>query len=230
MAVATGVSANDMNGVVSRPGAPIPEELVRELLGWFAELEVPASWIVEGEDEALARRLVAAGARPEATGWWSGRAIDGAFPSARPNGEVVVTRVTVGDELESWLELASRCGWIADERDRDARRYLYLSVGLADDSLTHWLALRDGRPVGMASSFQVNDVVDLCNLAVVVAERRRGIGRALAGARILAAQRGGARMAVSALSPDGWELYRGLGFTSVLVAPDRCFYLPVPPP
>jgi hypothetical protein len=33
-------------------------------------------------------------------------------------------------------------------------------------------------------------------------------------------------MIVSALSPDGWQLYRSLGFVSVPVESDRWFYLP----
>ncbi|MEU4690589.1 hypothetical protein [Actinoplanes sp. NPDC023714] len=42
---------------------------------------------------------------------------------------------------------------------------------------------------------------------------------------LAAAARDGAVQAVLFPSPDGFHLHRSLGFTSVPVRPDRCFYL-----
>jgi GNAT superfamily N-acetyltransferase len=144
--------------------------------------------------------------------------------------DVTISRVRTSADLDEWLDVASRCGWLVDDRDRRARRRLHLSLGLDDADLVHWLARRDGRAVAMASAHVTGSVVDLCNLAVVDRERRQGIGRALAAERIRAAHERGATTIVSALSPDGWKLYESLGFRSVGVTPDRWFYLPLPSP
>ena len=75
LAVATGVRSNDTNGVVSVPGALVSLGLVDELISWFRERHLPASWIAERNDPTLTELLVARGATVEATGWWGGRAI-----------------------------------------------------------------------------------------------------------------------------------------------------------
>jgi ribosomal protein S18 acetylase RimI-like enzyme len=123
--------------------------------------------------------------------------------------------------------VARACGWSDNKRDEDARSRLYRAVGLDDSELAHWVAYDGDRPVGMASSWLQGSVVDLCNLAVMESYRRQGIGRELALVRIRAAHEAGATSIVAALSLDGWELYRTLGFESVPVIPNRWFYLPM---
>lgn len=227
IAVATGVRANDMNGVVSHPDAIISVELIDHLLAWFKQERLPASWLIDGSDPALSSALVARGARPETSGWWAGRLIGGDLLRLPCPADTVIRRVGADEDLEDWLEVAAQCGWCDDADDRGARRELYRSIGLDNDELAHWVAYRSGQPVGMASSFSAGGVVDLCNLAVVDRARRHGIGRALAAARIRAAHELGATTIVSALSPDGWQLYRTLGFVSAPVERDRWFYLPM---
>jgi ribosomal protein S18 acetylase RimI-like enzyme len=230
VAVATGARSNDMNGVVSEVGAPITGELVDDLLVWFADLGVPASWIVDGEgdDPALAALLVDRGAHPDAAGSWAGRYIDDELLELAGGSEVTIRRVSTAADLDDWLAVAARCGWIVDDRDRRSRRRLHLSLGLADDDIAHWVAHLDDRPVAMASGHVNGSVVDLCNLAVLDAQRRQGIGRALAGERIRTAHERGATLIVSGLSPDGWKLYEPLGFLSVPTLPTHRFHFPTP--
>jgi GNAT superfamily N-acetyltransferase len=227
-AVATGVEANDMNGVVSQPGASIPGDLADDLIEWFAQQRLPASWLLAGEDRELATTLVERGASPEVSGWWAGRLIEDDLLRLSPVPGITISRVTTEEDLGDWLDVAGVCGWFDHEAGRSVRKKIYLSVGLDDaDELSHWVVRRAGHAVGMASSFlSRGSVLDLCNLAVVHSERRQGIGRALAAERIRAASALGARTIVSASSPDGWRLYRSLRFQSVPVTPDRWFYLP----
>ncbi len=229
LAVATGVWANDMNGVCSEPSARVPTSVVEELLAWFAEQALPASWLLTEDDPALAAALVAAGARSESTGYWVGRRSGGDLRNhAAPQG-VTIGRVRTEADLEEWLQVAGQCGWTHGPSDIGVLRRLYRSIGLEDAELKHWIARRGGRAVGMASSFLGPDgVLDLCNLAVVESERRQGIGQALVGVRVhAAATRASTTLIVSAVSPAGWELYKFLGFESVPVVPDRRLYLPV---
>ena len=223
-AVRTGVDSNDMNGVVSNSQAEISPELVEDLVGWFRAGEVSASWLTTRPDPQLTRTLLAAGARADRSGYWSGRSMP--TPERSPAAGVDVVRVVSDHHLEMWLDVAAECGWIEDDSDRQARHRLYLALGLDDRALTHWLALERGQPVGFASSFLDANVIDLCNLGVAESHRRRGIGRALVTARLADAARRGATTVVSAPSPEGWRLQQTLGFRRVPVVADTWFYLP----
>jgi len=223
-AVRTAVDSNDMNGVVSTSRAEIPAELVEDLVGWFRAGAVSASWLTTRPDPQLTRTLLAAGARADRTGYWSGCSMPA--PARQPDAGVEVVRVASHDHLEKWLDVAADCGWIEDDSDRHARRRLYLALGLDDRALTHWLALERGQPVGFASSFLDANVIDLCNLGVAESHRRRGIGRVLVTARLADAAPRGATTVVSAPSPEGWGLQQTLGFRRVPVVADTWFYLP----
>ena len=121
-AVRTGVDSNDMNGVVSTPGAKVSAVLVADLLAWLAG--APASWLTSRGDPELTDLLLAAGARPERSGCWSGRWVE-PVPAHR-NG-VEVCRVRITRDLDRWIDLAAECGWIETASGRGARRRLYLA-------------------------------------------------------------------------------------------------------
>lgn len=204
----------------------MPARLIDDLITWFKGQGLPASWLIAGDDPSLATALIARGGRSEASGWWAGRVIDAEVLAAPHPSGITIHRVDAEEDLDNWLGVAGRCGWLGHEEDQRTRRELYLAIGLQDAELAHWLAWRNGRAVGMASSFLSGAAVDLCNLAVVENERRRGIGRALATARIRAAYDRDATSVVAALSPDGWRLYRTLG--RVGAGRPRSLVLPAP--
>lgn len=258
VAVRTGAHSNDMNGVVSQVGAVISPDTAAEVIRWFDR--TPASWLVARPERRLTEVLIAAGARPERHGRWSGGPLpdtisvtsdalpmtSGASPDLTARQvtvqqvtvpqvtwqqvtvpQVTVQQVTEGDQLDTWLDLATACEWIDGPGDRQARRAMYGAVGLGGSGpLRHWLALVDDEPVGFATSYLVGETADLCNLGVLGRWRRRGVGRALVMARLADAVRSGATTVVSAPSPDGWQLQRTLGFRNVPVIADTCFYLP----
>lgn len=221
LAVRTGAASNDLNGVVSEDGSEISPEVVHDLIAWFGS--VPASWLVRRPVPQLTRRLIKAGARPERSGRWSGLLMPATLPEYQIPVEIV--RVSSAGALDIWLDLAAGCGWISDDQDRQAQRRLYQALGW-EGALTHWLALDGDDPVGFASSYSHGQVLDLCNLGVLADRRRQGIGRAMVAKRIAAAAHHKISLVVSAPSPEGWRLQQTLGFVSVPVMPDRCFYLP----
>lgn len=225
-AVRTGADSNDMNGVVSAAHADISPQLVKDLIAWFAAGLTPACWLTGEADPQLTETLLGCGAQPERSGRWSGRAVPPEMPQVDAGTGLV--QVASETDLDRWLDLAAGCGWIQSEKDRQARRQLYRSLGLEHGAaLSHWLALEQDRPVGFASSYLDQDVVDLCNLGVAEAHRRRGIGRAMVEVRLASAARLGATTVVSAPSHDGWQLQKALGFRNVPVVADTCFYLSV---
>lgn len=221
VAVQTGADSNDLNGVVCQDSSEISLEVVHDLIAWFGS--VPASWLTRRPTDRLTHALLGVGARAERSGRWSGRLMPTTMPDLPAAVEIV--RVTSTDDLDRWLDLAAACGWVSDAQDRQARRVLYRAVGW-DGPLRHWLALDGDEAVGFASSYCHGQVLDLCNLGVLASRRRQGIGRAMVAARLAAAADDRITLALSAPSPEGWRLQQALGFKSVPVVPDRCFYLP----
>jgi GNAT superfamily N-acetyltransferase len=78
----------------------------------------------------------------------------------------------------------------------------------------------------MASAFFGEKLALLTAVAVLEPERRRGVGRSLALARLREARERGCTRAVLDPSPDGAKLYATLGFETHRQPPDRWFYLP----
>jgi GNAT superfamily N-acetyltransferase len=230
LAVAGGPVSNTDNGVVSSRDE-LPDGIVEELVAWFAQRRLPASWLHGGGPvgDELRGRLLSAGCREEVNGIDMGVDLGelAAFDRAAPL-DVRIDEVCAPSDVDAWLDVAGACGWFDDERDRDARRRLYLALGLGGDRpIRHWVARRDGRAVGLATAFFDADAVLLEHLAVLPDERRHGIGTALALVRIREAINRRCRFAVLAPSPDGELLYRTLGFTKTATPPRRWFYLPL---
>jgi GNAT superfamily N-acetyltransferase len=233
LAVATGVPSNVENGIVGsrlRPGEA--DEAIRTLIGWLVARRLPASWICAEAPEPrdLPARLVRAGCRPENSGIDMGAELQALpEPPPPPRG---IELVRVGDErlLSSWLDVAESCGWIDEPGDRERRRAQVDSLGLdSNEPLRRLVALRGGRPVGMATGFLADRVLLLHDVAVVAHEQRRGIGRALTLELARWARVAGCEVAVLAPSPDGPKLAQSLGFQTAPTPPDRWFYLPPPP-
>jgi GNAT superfamily N-acetyltransferase len=226
-AVTSGVASNDLNGVVSAVGAALDEALVDELLVWLGERGGPASWMfADVVDPRVLDWLLERGGRPERTGNWAGRSLD--LGVAGVSRGVTVEPVGDGAALGRWLDVAEACGWIEGPVDRAARRRLALAVGLDHPKWTRWVATLDGGTVGMGSSFPSGEVVEVVDVAVLEAARRRGVGRALLIHQLGTAVTAGAARAVLAPSPDGWLLARSVGFRLAPVVPDVCCYLPSP--
>jgi GNAT superfamily N-acetyltransferase len=214
-AVATGLWSNTENGVAA---SDANADEVAAAIDRFRELDAPATWL--GADDPLAELLVAAGCRADEDGIDMGARIDELDLSEQAVG--VEIRVA-GDErqLAQALGLMARHG-LLDERGRDRAQRLYASAGAR---LVHLLALDGDSLVGTASAFYDDDVVLLQHVLVDPAARRRGIGLALALARLREGRDRGCTTAILAPTPQSRGLYEPLGFT---VTPmERVFYLPL---
>jgi GNAT superfamily N-acetyltransferase len=235
LAVATAVASNTENGVVcSGLEETSADSAIEDVVGWFRARRLPASWLCDDDVEPadLRERLVRHGCRPERDAVEMGSTLVAGDDErvGRPPG-VAIARVGDPRRLDAWLEVASACELAADDEDRRARRRLYLSLGLERDRLLrHYVASRGRTPVGLASLFLAGETAMLEHVTVVPDERRRGIGRALARARLVVARRAGCRYAVLAPSPEGAALYGSLGFTAAPTPPDRWYYLPLDQP
>jgi GNAT superfamily N-acetyltransferase len=228
LAVATGVSSNTENGVVSRDGS-ISDDVVREVVAWLADRRLPASWIHAGgpAGDGLRDELVRLGCREERSGVAMGRDLAELELDLRLPEGVGIDGIRDEAGVDAWLDAAAGCGWLDGDADRLARRRLFVALGLEPDRpLRHWVARRGDRPIGFATAFYAGNVVLFEHLGVIAEQRRRGIGRALVAVRLEEARRRGCRRAVLAPSPDGARLFGGLGFATAPTPARRWFYLP----
>ncbi len=213
-AVLSGVDSNAHNGVVCSAG--VDDAAIAGIVEWFQAAGAPAQWLVEA-GSALGPQLVAAGCRAERTAVVMGAEIaDLPLDAQPPDGvEIVVA------DRGRWIAVAQASSLFEDaEREGDLLH--------AVDGATRLLALRDGRPVGIAGSIVVGETVYLQYLAVRESERGRGVGRSLTAARLRAAP--GCRRALLDPAPDAIAFHRRLGFELSPALRDRVYYLPALPP
>jgi len=166
-----------------------------EVVAWMGD--TPAQWLV-GRDSDLHDRLVAAGCRPERTA------------------------VVMGARLAD-LDLGAPVG---EPADRNEYRAVLEAVDFGEEGAVgahqRFVARRDGRTVGIVSTFAHEDTAVVLELAVLDDHRRRGIGRAL----MARALEGAPEYVVLGPTPESIPFYRRLGFVLVPALRDRCFHLP----
>jgi ankyrin repeat protein/GNAT superfamily N-acetyltransferase len=217
-AVVTGIEDNTENGVVC-DGAG--DAAIRDALAFIVERDASAQWLT-GPHSNLGGRLVAAGASPERTGVVMGAQLDRITLDGPPPG-VTVVAVRDAAGLAAWREIAGAA--LFDDAEQRAR--LADSLGLGEHApVQHRLALRDGRPVGLATFVLHEQTVYGRHLGVLAPERRGGIGRALTHHVLAEARRAGATAAVLGPTPDTVAFYRLIGFVLRGYLRDRSFYLP----
>jgi GNAT superfamily N-acetyltransferase len=227
-AVRTGCGSNSENGVVSAGDARASRAVAQDLVAWFAECGVPASWLcAEGPaQQQWTDVLQAAGCQAEHGGWEMYAQLAVLDLDARSVSQHVrIMPVASEADLEGWLDVASACAWFETPRERDAFKRLGLELALSA-SHQFYVASSGETALGMASAFYTGELALLTSIAVLPAARRQGIARALALSRLRTACERGCRSAVLAPSADGAGLYRALGFEAHRQPPDRWFYLP----
>lgn len=85
-----------------------------------------------------------------------------------------------------------------------------------DDSCRQYLARRDGRPIGTARLRETGPgAVKIERVAVLAAERRRGVGAALMARTIADARAAGARQIAIHAQCHAEHFYAGLGFHTI---------------
>ncbi len=214
----TGLRDNTRNGVVcSRV------EDVADAIAWLAG--APAQWLV-GADSSLGAALERAGCRPERTALFMAReaptgdagdpaALDAAPLDAAPLDAAAIAAILDAATLRAAMEAV-------DELEFEPREAALLASLGFDGPLRHFAALRDGAPVGIATTFAWRRTVTLTQLAVAPAWRRRGIARELVRHALRDAP-----LALLAPTPATVPFYSALGFRLLRYPVDRAFYTPV---
>jgi GNAT superfamily N-acetyltransferase len=107
-----------------------------------------------------------------------------------------------------------------DALEFDAREAAVLASLGFGGPMWHFAVMRDGEPVGLASTFAWRSTLTLTQLAVAPAWRRRGLGRALVRHALPAGS-----LALLSPTPATIPFYDALGFRLVRFPPDRTFYI-----
>jgi ankyrin repeat protein/GNAT superfamily N-acetyltransferase len=208
IAVLSGIDSNTENGIVC---SHADDATIAAMLAW---VDAPAQWFVADPTD-LRPRLVAAGATPERTAIVMGARLDRPLPEHRAPAEIEIAAVRDPDLLAAALRIV----W-------DDARWLEVLASLdlgPDAPLQHRVALRDGRPVGAATTLLHGDTLYGVHLAVERAARRAGTGSALMR-HVLGET--SARVAVLGPTPETIAFYRLFGFQLRPYLRERSFYLP----
>jgi GNAT superfamily N-acetyltransferase len=226
-AVVTGAGSNIENGIVSDRGDVDPR-VAEELVAWVRDRDKPASWGAEtAVGDRLHATLVGLGCHEETTGVDMGaRLVDLELPHRPPLG-ITIEEVRDREQLHLWADVADSAELFDEAENRREQERLYASVGLGPDRpIRHWLALRDGRAVGMATGFFHDGAALLEHIGVGPDERTAGIGTALVARWRGEARQLGCDVGVLGPTPDSQGFYERLGFTLTGVRPRHWYYLP----
>lgn len=200
------------NAVVRADLSPTEADGVMEAsLARMRELGVPGTWHVGPSMRPvdLGERLVALGF--EYAGDDIGMAADlSALPGPEPPEGLEVGRVRGEDDLATWIEtLGSGFGegpveaeWVGE---------MYRRIGY-EGPLRHYLGWLDGKPVATSTLFFGAGVAGIYFVFTVEGARRRGIGAEITLAAMKEARDLGYETAVLGSSPDGYSVYRRIGF------------------
>lgn len=135
----------------------------------------------------------------------------GKVPDCAVPPELEILEVTTPEEVEE-LELVSVRGFSNNDGETIAPGTFHPPTILGDGRMVLWLARVGEEPVGAAMSYRTDEAVGLFGVTTIVSARRRGYGRALTHAALLAET---GLPAVLAPSPEGEPLYSGLGFERI---------------
>lgn len=206
-----------LNGVlVSRPAAADERGLIADSLGYFRSAGLTsASWWVDpsvstSDWEPHLRRF---GFRPD----WATPAMMLDLTTAplanRASPELEVREVLDDELLREWTRTMV-AGFGLPESWQEGIAELLRGAGYGGP-LRHWVGYVRGSPAGISSLFVGAGVAGLRYLATAPEARGRGVGAAMAGRALLAAQAQGHTVAVLESSDMGYGLYLKLGFRMV---------------
>lgn len=128
-----------------------------------------------------------------------------------PRG-LTIERVTDGEMLKQWVWTWVR-GWGHSEKLGEEFYKVAAFLGFGSHSpYRHYLARLHDRPVATASLFFNNESVGIYHITTLPEFRRQGIGAAITLSPLQEARDLNARIGILFSSPQGFKIYRALGF------------------
>jgi GNAT superfamily N-acetyltransferase len=145
------------------------------------------------------------------------RSLEG-LPSFHLLGQVEITEVRSLQDQIDWLEV-HMSGFGEPETARvDIQQYLNHSLTESPSFWRHFLARWQGEPCAISTLLCAPKAAGIYHVTTLPAYRSRGLGRALTLAGMQAGREQGYSTAVLFATPDGYPLYKKLGFATVVNA------------
>jgi len=187
---------------------------IRELCDAYREYRVPFLWWVTPDSSPpdLGSRLEAAGLllQERWQGMWA--PLDAIPRQEAPPSGCCVREVESAGQLDDWLEVFAENFQVTASLETRFHAVWSTQLGGEGERLRPFLATWQGVPAATALLFEAAGVAGLYCVSTVPALRRRGIGRAVALAALVAGARGGFPTAVLQATPAGLSIYEALGF------------------
>jgi GNAT superfamily N-acetyltransferase len=188
------------------------ESVVNDLIGRFQSRSVPCFWWSGpvNHDERVANVLAARGFVKAFEA--AAMAIDLDELPCRDCGETEIVEIGSEGQMADWTRTCT-AAFEFDDALSGWWHELFTSIPHGRPSpLRHFVARRDGEPVGTGSAFIEDGVVGLASIGVRPEHRRQGIGSALTVTALEAARSMGCRLGVLFSSPMATSMYESLGF------------------
>jgi ribosomal protein S18 acetylase RimI-like enzyme len=143
------------------------------------------------------------------------RSLEG-LPSFHLPEQVEITEVRTRQDQTDWLEV-HMSGFGEPEAARaDFRQYLNHSLTESPSVWRHFLARWQEEPCAISTLLCAPKAAGIYHVTTLPAYRGRGLGRALTLAAMQAGREQGYTTAVLFATPDGYPLYKKLGFKTVV--------------
>lgn len=140
------------------------------------------------------------------------------MPSFRLPEQVEITEVHSLQDQIDWLEVHMLGFGEPEETRADFQQHLNHSLGESPSDWRHFLARWQGEPCAISTLLCAPRAAGIYHVTTLPAYRGRGLGRALTLAAMQTGREQGFATAVLFASPDGYPLYKKLGFETVVTA------------
>ncbi|MFJ5266214.1 GNAT family N-acetyltransferase [Streptomyces sp. NPDC088387] len=208
----SGIAEGQLNGVLRLTGTTTAEDSMAYARGQLSGL--PWMWWV-GPDSAPGTETALTTCGAVRLGAMPIMALetDKADPAAAAPDDLRIETVTGEPALREWVATYTPSfGVPAGLRDDVARN----EIARPDSArITRFLGRRAGRPVATALLYAAHGVAGVYVVTTAEDQRRQGIGTALTAAALAAGRERGLRLATLQSSPDGFPVYRRMGFETV---------------
>jgi GNAT superfamily N-acetyltransferase len=145
------------------------------------------------------------------------RSLD-SLPSFHLPKQAEITEVRTLQDQMDWLEVHMQ-GFNEPETARaDFRQYLNHSLTESPSAWRHFLVRWQGEPCAISTLLCAPKAAGIYHVTTLPAYRGRGFGRALTLAAMQAGREQGCTSAVLFATPEGYPLYKKLGFETVVTA------------
>jgi ribosomal protein S18 acetylase RimI-like enzyme len=214
-------SLTRFNGVLRTMVAPEKlEAIATPVLKTFLDDRLPFFWVdfPTGTSPGLGGYLEARGVSLIARAMPAMHRSLAGLPELCLPDEVEISIVSTAQDQIDWLDVLMQGFYEPREARADFRQFLSHTLNESPTRWENFLARWQGEPCAVLTLLYARQAAGVYHVATLPAFRRRGLGKALTLAAMQTARERGYASAVLFATPDGYPLYRQLGFETAVSA------------